>query len=99
MVLFEHIFEELSALWHMCCGSPASFSKPTESPIQHEVRSTAQWSPGPPRRTMAPAIVAAVSPSNICTLPSIIEYRVGILVVVVGPDRAERVVVHKSFMS
>ena len=25
--------------------SPSSFSKPTGSPIQHEVRSTAQWSP------------------------------------------------------
>ena len=45
MVLFEYVFEELPALWHMCCGSPASFSKPTGSPIQHEVRSTAQWSP------------------------------------------------------
>ena len=35
---------------------------------------------------------------NLHSLPSIIEYMVGILVVVVGPDRAESVVVYKSFM-
>ena len=42
---------------------------------------------------------SSFSIQNLHSLPSIIEYMVGILVVVVGPVRAERVVVYKTFMS
>ena len=41
---------------------------------------------------------SSFSIQHLHSLPSIIEYRVGILVVVVGPARAESVVVYKTFM-